>query len=175
MRDLVFRLVLVLLCSCIISSEGSNRVMPSDGESSSDALFDALAEANGDAPENADPGAAPLAPPGRRWRTKKRLNKERTLRAATRAVATISSKLGRDSKRAAPAGRRHRSNTVSSQTVLDMAFGATAKDDLPSAVMAGTRAGFSKETARRSRKIVLDCLQSSLTDRIASCFLQGSG
>ena len=171
-------------CSCYIACASAVVLdtMSSDGETGSgDSLLRALAVANADddddEPGNADPGAPAPPPPGRprlHWRKTKRLNKERPLRAAKKAVDTIGSNLGRG-RREAPEGRRQRRDAVSSASMLEMAFGNDPRDPLPTAPVAAARAGFSKETATRSRKIVLDCLQSSLEDRVASCFARIAG
>ena len=166
-------LVLVLYCFNIGSGGRTAQVLEnmssSDGDvSSEDSLLRALADAH-----------APPPPARRRgpWRKMKRRNKERPLRAAKKAVDSIGGNLGRGARvpREVPEGRRERRDAVKSDSMLSMALGDDARDDLPSAPVAAARAGFSKEMARRSRKIVHDCLQTSLDDRVASCFARVAG
>ena len=155
----------------------------SDGEnSSSDALGAALRDAAGvetqfEAALRHDREDARNRK-SKHWRFRKRLNLQREKRLATRAVARIQGRLGRRSHRQVIPGRRQRREVVSSDTLLDLAFGDEARpaDSLPSAAVAGARTGYSKEMARRARSIVLNCLQTCLDDRMAkswACVSEG--
>ena len=65
---------------------------------------------------------------------------------------------------------------MSSSTLLDLCFGAEARaaQDLPFAVEAGAQAGLSRETARRARGIVLNCLMATAGKRIDDAWARTS-